>query len=91
MNDTPPDVAAAFTALFMARTPSDRVTMACEMFDLARTLVIAGIRADRPDISEDDLRVAVFERTYGGDFSPEARARIIARLRSGGASMAEVG
>ena len=41
MNDTPPDVDARLTALFMQRSGSDRVRMTCEMFDLARALMIA--------------------------------------------------
>jgi len=55
--------------------------MACETFDLARALAVAGIRRDGPDISPADLRVRLFERLYGNDFSEEERARIVATLR----------
>jgi hypothetical protein len=51
------------------------------MFDGARQLLIAGIRTDEPGISETELRVRVFERTYGLDFVGEERDRIIARIR----------
>ena len=81
MNDTPPDVDARLTALFMQRSSSDRVRMTCEMFDLARALMIANIKAEDPDITDVELRVRIFERTYGEDFDAADRARIIARLR----------
>ena len=81
MTDTPPDVEARLAALYAQRSGSDRVGMACEMFALARALVVANIRADTPDISAADLRVKIFERTYGDDLVPDDRARVIARLR----------
>ncbi len=81
MNDTTPDVDAAFTALFATRSASDRVKMACGMFDAAKALVAAGIRASHPDISPADLRVQMFDRLYVGDFDAETRATIISALR----------
>ena len=55
--------------------------MTCEMFDLARALAIAAIRAADPNISDADLRVQLFERFYGDDFSPEEKNRHVANLR----------
>jgi hypothetical protein len=81
MNDTPPEVAARLNALFAQRSGDDRVRMACEMFDLARALMIGNIRAENPGIAGPELRVKIFERTYAEDFSPDDRARIITRLR----------
>jgi len=81
MTDTPPEVEARLRELFMQRSGSDRVRMACEMFDLARALVVAGIKAEEPGLSDVELRVRIFERTYGSDFDADTRARIIARLR----------
>ena len=81
MTDTPPDVEARLAALYAQRSGSDRVRMACEMFAMGRALVVANIRADTPDISAADLRVKIFERTYGDDLVPDDRARVIARLR----------
>lgn len=81
MNDTSPEAAAQINALMAQRSGSDRVRMACEMFDLARTLVVSGIRAEEPTITNGELRVRLFERLYGGDFSEEERARIVATLR----------
>lgn len=81
MNDTPPSIDARVRALFAARSGSDRVRMACEMFTLARALMMGNIRADAPGISDAELRVRIFEQTYGGDLDAETRERICARLR----------
>ena len=82
MNDTPRDVEDRLRALFAARSGSDRVCMACEMFTLGRALMVANIRAEAPDITATELRVKIFERTYGDDMNPDDRARIVARLRA---------
>lgn len=86
MKDTPPDVEAAVTRLMMQRSPSERAMMAFEMFDMARALMTADIRAHHPDISEVELRVQIFERTYGSDFGDAERARIVERIRRSGAT-----
>jgi hypothetical protein len=83
MNDTPPDVRAACRALFMQRSEGERAMMAFEMFDMARALMTADIRARDPGITETELRVQIFERTYGNDFDEAARARIAWRIRGG--------
>ena len=86
MTDTPPEVEARLDALFAQRSGSDRVRMVCEMFDFARALVTADIRARHPEISAAELRVQIFERMYDDDVDPETRARVIARLRRGPAA-----
>ena len=83
MNDTPPDVAAVFTALLMQRSEGERAMMAFEMFDVARALMTADIRARHPDITDSELRVQIFERTYGNEFDEAARADIARRIRAG--------
>ena len=90
MSDTPPDVDQAVTFLMMQRSESDRAMMAFEMFDLARALMTADIRARHPEISEVELRVQIFERTYGADFTPADQARIVRRLRSSHPAAASV-
>ena len=57
--------------------------MAFEMFDLARTLMTADIRAHYPGIKDSELRVKIFERTYGSDFDEADRDRIVQRIRGG--------
>lgn len=57
--------------------------MACGMFDSARAIAIGAIRAARPDISDAELRVELFDRLYGDDIDPEQQRRIRERLASG--------
>jgi hypothetical protein len=51
------------------------------MFELARALIVSRLREETASISDEDLRVRIFEEMYGGDFDTAARARISARLR----------
>ena len=81
MKDTAQDVDTAFTAMFGALTAGDRLRMTCRMFDEAKALAVANIRASYPGISEAELRVKLFERLYLDDFTPEALARIVALMR----------
>ncbi len=82
MNDTPPEVDRMFTTLMMRRSEGDRAMMAFEMFDLARTLMTADIRSRDPGISDVELRVQIFERTYGTDFEAVDRVKVVERIRS---------
>ena len=81
MNDASPEVAARLDALFAARSGSDRVLMTCEMFTLARALMVANIHAEAPNITASELRVRIFERTYSQDLSADDCRRVIAHLR----------
>jgi hypothetical protein len=60
VNDTPPDIEARLGALFAARSGSDRVRMACEMFTTARALMVADIRGRDPAVTDAELRVRIF-------------------------------
>lgn len=80
-SDTSPEVEARVEALLAQRSGSERVRMACEMFDLARALAVANIRAGRPNVTDGELRAQLFERFYGEDFTAVDKARIKGRLR----------
>ena len=82
MNDTPQDIAATFAGLLKQRTEGERAVMAFEMFDLARALATSDIRASNPGISDAELRVRIFQRTYGSDFDATEAARITTRIRA---------
>lgn len=81
MSDTPSDVDAAFTAMFATLTPTERVRMMSEMFDTARRILVAGILNEQPDISDTELKVQFFLRTYRDDYSPAERDRIVEHIR----------
>ena len=67
--------------MVQARPPGgDRFRIASDMFDITRAMVIAGIRAEKPQITESELRQELFLRYYGDEFSPEQRKKILAAI-----------
>jgi hypothetical protein len=43
-------------------------------------MVIAGMRAEKPQMTESELRQELFLHYYGDEFSPEQRKKILAAL-----------
>jgi hypothetical protein len=82
VTDTPAPVAERYRQLLMARSGAERVRMACDMFDSARRITMAGLAGDVTHVVE--RRVALFTRLYGADFDAGTRERIIARIRATG-------
>lgn len=81
MKDTSPEMEARYRAMVMARPPGgERLRIVSDMFDITRSLLIAGIRAARPDITEGELRQELFLRYYGDEFSPKQREKILAAI-----------
>ena len=78
MNDTPEAVQNFYRRLLMRRSGSERVKMSCAMFDTARAFARASLRGRSPN--DNELRVHLFVRTYGGDFDAETVERISAWL-----------
>lgn len=54
--------------------------MGFSMFDMARMQVEAGIRADYPNATRQEIRREIFLRFYGHEFSPEEQERILKRI-----------
>ena len=81
MNDTPEHVERRYRELLMKLPPLRRLQMASEMFSAARILMREGIRMQLGPIDEGELRVQMFLRLYGDEFSLERRQRIIERIR----------
>ena len=81
MNDTSEDVALIIRERYRAMTPTERIRMASGMFETARALATAGIQAQHPDLDAVELRVALFDRLYGRDYSAADREEIVARIR----------
>ena len=78
MNDTPEAVQNFYRTLLMRRSGSERLQMGCAMFDTARTFARASLRG--LSHNDNELRVQLFVRTYGGDFDAETVERISAWL-----------
>lgn len=60
----------------MARSPSERLAMACRMFAAAKTLVQAGIEQECGEQTPHELRRRMFLRMYGKDFTETEQERI---------------
>jgi hypothetical protein len=82
MNDTSPEMAERFQRVLREGSGSDRIRLVPDMFQMARTLVIAGVKAQRPEISEAELRAQVFRRFNANDFTPEELGSIVDRLKA---------
>ena len=87
MNDTPEAVQDLYRTLLMRRSGSERLQMGCAMFDTARAFALANLRL--LSHSDDELRVRLFVRTYGGDFDAETVERISAWLSTPRKAMQE--
>ena len=74
MNDTPEAVQNLYRTLLMRRSGSERLKMGCAMFDTARAFALANLRVLSD--SNDEQRVRLFVRTYGGDFDAKTVERI---------------
>jgi hypothetical protein len=83
VNDTPEHVEQRYRALLMERSGEDRLLMGFKMFDTARAIVRASLGDAEGVDSSMAMRVALFLRTYGADFTAEEREGIAARLRDG--------
>ena len=80
MKDTPETIETKFRAMVLARSPAERLSMACGMFATAKTLVKAGILQEDRDLDPGELRQQIFLRLYGDDFDETDKAKILAAL-----------
>jgi len=80
MNDTPKKVQDLFRTLLMQRSGEERLKMGCDMFSTSRSIIRSSLEGK--GLSETEIAVQIFLRTYRSDFSPEQLARITAWLRA---------
>ena len=66
MNDTSPEVERIVREKLMARSGEERFVMGAQMFDAARTMILASFP---PDLSADEVKQRLFERLYGEPLS----------------------
>jgi len=78
MNDNPIDIEERFRKMIMARSPQERLAMACRMLATAKALVRAGIKEEHGLIDDPyKLREHVFLRLYGQDFGETEQTKIL--------------
>ena len=77
MNDDPMDIEERFRNSKAARSPQDRLAMACRMFATAKALVRAGIELEHHIYYPYKLREHVFLRLYGRDLGKAEKTTIL--------------
>ena len=80
MKDTPAGIDAKFRELMMSRSPSERVAMACRMFQTGKSLIQAGILQEHGKLQPEELRRRTFLRLYAQDFAQDEREQIAKSL-----------
>lgn len=76
MNDTLPEIARTFRELMMRRSGVERMEMAAQMFEAARTIVLSSLPSDLPDL---EVRERLCERFYGAEVDVRAFSRALRR------------
>lgn len=79
--DTTREAARVQRQVLAGKTASERASIALQMSELMRQLVIDGIRLRHPDIPSDELRRRLIERLHGRDLATAVAA---SRSRSDG-------
>jgi hypothetical protein len=69
MNDTSPEVERMVRERFQAMTPEERFLIGCQVFETARTIVLASFP---PGLSPAEARWRLCERFYGADLATRA-------------------
>ena len=76
MNDTLPEVEKAYRELLMARSGQERFRMGLEMFEVAKAMMLAGLKDENGDTGHG----SIFLRLYGNEFTMEERQPILDRI-----------
>jgi hypothetical protein len=74
MIDTTTEAEKIQSELFDKMTGEERMKIASDMFDTARTLVLASLDKN---LNDTEKRKALFLRFYGNDFSREEKEKIL--------------
>ncbi|MFN0313881.1 MAG: hypothetical protein ACKVQA_02415 [Burkholderiales bacterium] len=70
MNDTSPEIGRMVRDRYAAMSPQERVRIGAEMFDTARSIVIASFP---PNLTEKERRRMLCQRFYGDLFDEAFR------------------
>lgn len=80
MSDTTPDIKKRIAAMMAARSPAERLRMACQMNDTGRILLRAGIKKENPGFTEAQIRGQILFRLYRDDFTSSELRHIASRI-----------
>ena len=74
MSDTAPEIQDKIDNIYKNKTGEEKLLIALSMFETARELVISSLPKN---LSERELRKALFLRFYGNDFSTNEKEKIL--------------
>ena len=72
MDDTLPEIAAKVRQMLLARTGAERLDMGSQMFEVARTMVLASLP---PGLSDLEIKRRLCNRLYGNQVNLAAFAK----------------
>ena len=81
MIDTSIEIDEYMHKLSKSKSGEERLIMGCSMFDFSKEIVKSSIKNKNSDINDKDLKIELFNRFYGADFSPRNRQKIQTHLR----------
>ncbi|TET54046.1 MAG: hypothetical protein E3J54_02895 [Actinobacteria bacterium] len=81
MKDTAPKINHLLYELFREKSGEERLIMGCSMFDTSKKIVISSIKQNNPDIGDSELKIKLFNRLYGRDFTQKDYQKITKHLK----------
>ena len=81
MPDSTDDIIAKQREILFSKSSGERFMIGDEAIAFGYMIVENGIRQKNPGISEIDLKIAVFSRYYGNQFTSEETEKIIQSIR----------
>lgn len=79
--DTSLDMQRIHYQILMAKSPTERLMMACEQSDSIKQLIEEVIQQQHPEYTVGELKAAVFSRYYQQDFPPQALETITCAIK----------
>ena len=79
MNDTPREIAQMVRKRILARSGAERLLMGAQMFESARTIVLASFPEG---LSEIEVKRRLCERLYGDEVDVQAFIESLLRVRT---------
>ncbi len=77
MLDTSEEMLQKQREILFSKSDNERFMIGVKTIEFGRTLVESSIKNTNPDITEIDLKIAVFRRYYTNTFSKEKLEKII--------------
>ncbi|WP_448519836.1 hypothetical protein [Rhodoflexus sp.] len=81
MDDTTPEMRKKQLEIVMRMTPQQRFEEGMRMIEFTRKVVENSILQKKPNLSATELKIEVFKRYYGKEFSEEQLSRIFDYFR----------